>query len=281
MSTLSHEASAGENTTDGCWLCGGLLIDPIPRDSWVKPTFTNHNIVGDPDSAFICGPCEWAHSDRNVDLQRLTGKDKPQRMRNYTHIVSGGVWYPLSKGQKRDMAALLLAGGGFPELVVIAESGQKHLVFRATVNQPGQLTGWVQFEEDTLCIQQGVLRDCLTGINSLLTLGFSKAEIESGNYLTYRIRQTGIETWDELESEIAGLRGSPVFALAVFLGQKEEADEREHDAEGSRPSVGDMAPDPGVVQAGVCTDDLGSVHGLNRGGGQHGRSGGSSQLDLF
>ena len=149
---LYHVATGCEipDAPGRCWLCGGPAFDPTPRSEWVRDTFMDHDRVAAPESDVICAACVWATSDHNVELQQLTGKDKPQRMRNYSHVVADGRWIPLTKGQKREMAELLLSPHGLPELAVISESGQKHLIFKARVNAPGQPAGWVLFEETAI-----------------------------------------------------------------------------------------------------------------------------------
>lgn len=105
---------------------------------WVKPTFTNHDklLPGE----IVCNDCLFWFEESSQELADRTDKDKPQRMRNYSHFIVGGEWHPLSKGDKAGMIELLTSVP-FPELAAIAESGQKHIVFRATRNVPGSAAG--------------------------------------------------------------------------------------------------------------------------------------------
>lgn len=51
---------------------------------------------------------------------------------------------------------------------------------------------------------------------------FTKAEIESGNYQSHRIKDFGMERWEQLESTIAPQRKSSLFQLVLFVAQREE-----------------------------------------------------------
>jgi len=181
-------------------------------NDWLKPTFTNHDILRPGD--IVCTACQFSFFEASELLMRITGKEKPQRMRNYSHIVLNGVWHALTKGQKPQIRTLLLQS---PELAVIAESGQKHLVFRA---QPG----WIQFEEQKLPMYPQQLEEHMHIIDSLYP-HFSKEEIGSGHYAAWKIRQCGVEIFTMLEDNARDMRGSLMFDLALFLAQREEQNE--------------------------------------------------------
>lgn len=204
-----------EENNEQCWLCGGPAFDSVPRKEFIKPTFTDHDKAACFGSDIVCGACVFCHDERNELLASLVGKEKPQRMRNYSHFVCHGEWMPLSKGDKSRMVELLTQE---PELAVIALSGQKHLIFRA---QPG----WWQIEEQSILPFPDKLQKLL-GVVGLLYAGFSKSEIQSGNYKQHRIRNFGLFDWWALESQIKPERGSLPFQLALFLAQKRKEDGR-------------------------------------------------------
>jgi hypothetical protein len=221
----------------------------------VKPTFTNFDKLQ--AGEIVCNDCLFFFNEASPELAVRMGKEKPQRMRNYSHFIIGGEWIPLSKGNKAKMRELLL-GDVFPELAAIADSGQKHIVFRATRNAPGNKAGWVQFEEQRIYLIPNELRALFTPIESLYA-EFSKEEIETGNYAGWRILKFGIERWFELEDQIKSLRGRPVFSLALFLAQRSE-DGKSRDSEpGSDTADGDLARDASGLQESLPDDDLDTV----------------------
>lgn len=242
---------------------------------WVKPTFTDHDKLSPGD--IVCDDCLFWFDEANAELATKMDKDKPQRMRNYSHFILNGEWIPLSKGNKTKMTSLLL-GNPFPELAAIAESGQKHIVFRATRNAPGSKAGWVQFEEQSLWIEPEQLRNLLEIIQALM-VEFSKGEIETAQYKLYRIINFGLEQWRILEQELKPSRGSLIFNLALFLAQKpeEESDGRKS----SRLTGNNLEGDQQRVQKSVSPDDMETVRGYGEGECVYQQPGQIHQLTLF
>lgn len=261
-----------------CRFCGNDDVDGTSFDKWVKPTFTDFDKLQ--PGEIVCDSCMFFFNEQSQELAERMGKDKPQRMRNYSHFIVNGKWIPSSKGSKTEMLQLLL-GDSFPELAAIADSGQKHIVFRSIRNAPGSKAGWVQFEEQRIFLVPDELRALLFVVESLY-VGFSKAEIESGEYAGWRIMKFGVNAWDTLESQIKSERGKPIFSLALFLAQKEENDDgtgsEEQDGGAAR---GDMARDSGGVQAQVQPIDLDSIREPSQECGVHKQYGAVSQPNLF
>jgi hypothetical protein len=225
-----------------CRFCGKEGAG-VPFDKWVKPTFTDHDKLL--DGEIVCSGCLFWFEQKSEQLTKAVGKwwptaddapeaDRnrlqavwggyaiPQRMQNYSHFIVSGQWTPLSKGDKARMIELLL-GEPFPELAAIAESGQKHIVFRAARNPAGSRAGWVQFEENQLWIEPTTLREWLDLVIGMLSV-FAKSEIESGNYLPYRVIEYGIEQWQADVAIIKPRRGSLFLKLVIFLAQRKDKD---------------------------------------------------------
>lgn len=270
--TILYQAAGFETcqADSRCWLCGGPAFDPIPRREFVKPTFTDHDKVACSDSDVVCAACVFCHDERSEGLASLIGKEKPQRMRNYSHFVVDGKWIPLSKADKARIADLLL--NGKPELAIIAVSGQKHLIFRA---QPG----WWQIEEQAVQPFPDKLRSLLNTIEALYTV-FSKSEIEAGSYAQYRVRKFGLTEWWALESQIKPGRGSLPFQLALFLAQKGDGDDT-----GTRTGGGitgdHLAGDPDGLQEPLSEEYLATIRGQHPVGGLHQQPGQIHQLALL
>ncbi|HXG94123.1 MAG TPA: hypothetical protein VNN73_17400 [Blastocatellia bacterium] len=100
-------------------------------------------------------------------------------------------WFALTKADKIQMRELLAQN---PAVAIIAESGQKHLIFRAR-------PGWWQFEELPLLPCWNRVASLLPVIEELMT-GFSKTEIESGHYQQHRVIKFGIERWRGIERQM-------------------------------------------------------------------------------
>lgn len=254
-----------------CRFCGENAAG-LDFSGWVKDTFNDHDKLL--PGSIICQACQFAFDDASTLLTERTGKDKPQRMRNYSHFVVTGEWLPLSKGQKSEMIRALQSG---PQVAIIAEGGQKHIIFRAQF-------GWWQFEEQALPPDIATLSSHLSAIQLLYDGGFSKEEIETGRYDGRRMMQFGIAEFLRLRSQVEPVRDSPLFGLALFLVQKTEMENGGLSA-GVSPSVettdSPLARFERGVQTEIRTEYLESVRGQHSGGGVHQQGESFRQLDLF
>lgn len=244
-----------------CCVCGQTGTG-LPFRDWVRDTFTDWDKLQ--AGTIICQPCQFSFCEASELLAARVGKDKPQRMRNYSHFIVGDEWVPLSKGNKAQMRDILLSGNW--HIAVVAESGQKHIIFRAV---PGQ----VQFEEQRLASLHG-LEPLLADVEVLYNGGFSKGEIESGQYAQHRILKFGYSEWADLESRmIRQYRGSLLFQLAIFLVQRKENENgntraSERTAQESGASArGDLEEHSARIQEPLSAHDLDAVPG---GGGRSG-----------
>jgi len=258
-----------------CRICGQSKRGE-PFESWVRDTFTNLDRLQ--PGEIICDTCKFWFEQKSEHLQRRMGKDKPQKMQNYSHFIINGEWIPVGKGDKRRIAALLL-DGKMPEMAAIAISGQKHIAFRARRNPPGQDAGWVQFEERAVWVEQKKLKQILEVIERLYTV-FSKYEIESGQYAVHRILQYGMERWREDEASLQTIRRTNLFELALFLAQRSEenGDDPRIDRDDAENS---LEGNTGGLQEPLPHDHLGSIPIRDSIGGLHRQPGAFHQLNLF
>jgi len=267
-----------ENKMDGiCRICG-LESSGVDFDSWVKDTFTNYDLLH--PGNIICNACVFWFDQRSAQLQNLMGKDKPQKMQNYSHFVVDGEWIPVGKGNKARMAELLL-GKQFPELAVIAVSGQKQLAFRARRNVSGRDCGWVQFEEKSIWVEQSSLKEMIFNIEQLYSV-FSKGEIETGHYYPSRIIDFGMERWKFFEDKIKPARKTALFQLSLFLAQRSDDGTGEFETSGSGDDALDLVEgnSPGLQEQ-IPDDDLGAVRERDQSGSIHQQADEVRQLNFF
>lgn len=199
-----------------CVLCGGDWYPTVATK--MATTFTDYDRLNTDNRLVACEACRFMLDEQNKTVQAWTGKEKPQRPRNYSHILKSGTWHVLSKGQKADMHALLL--GSVPEVAIIATSGQKHLFFKARLNPPDAQAGWVNLEEVCFWMTAEAYADTYAHVSALYDAGYNKASIESGQYVFYP--DSDVDVWRAHERAIKPLRGAPLLALAVYLVTKTE-----------------------------------------------------------
>ena len=172
----------------------------------------------------------------------------------------------------------LLLGDPFPELACIAESGQKHILFRAKWNPPGAAEGYVQFEEQQVAIFPPILRHKLAVIESMYTT-FNKTEIGTGHYSQYRIQQFGHVQFHFCETQLRTQRQTVLFKLALFLAQKGDVDDGVT-RDGVGVVIDNLAGSAAGLQAQVH-EHLGTVREQHPERGVHQQSGEVRQLNLF
>jgi hypothetical protein len=259
-----------------CKFCG-QASEGLAFEKWVKLTFTDFDKlqVGE----IVCNDCLFFFDEASAELAERMNKEKPQRMRNYSHFIVNGEWTPLSKGNKAQMRELLL-GDVFPELAAIADSGQKHIVFRATRNTTGSKAGWVQFEEQKLYLKPDELRGLLAPVEKLYE-EFSKVEIESGDYAGYRILKFGMYRWLELENQIKAMRGKAIFSLALFLAQRSDDGKSGNQEQGGGLAESNLEGNASGLQEPLSDDDLDAVREPSQKRGIHKQSGKVHQPTLF
>ncbi len=266
--------AAGRPTMDGaetgvCRVCGAAGVGLV-FDAWVRESFMDWDKLG--PGEILCHACQFAFTDRSAPLGDRLQTGKPQRMRNYSHFVVGGVWYPVSKGDKRRMAEILLHLA--PEVAVIAVSGQKHLIFRAS-------PGWWQFEEQAVRPFPAQLATALQAVEALYGGGFAKSEIESGRYSQARIMAYGLAAWRAQEDIIKPLRGALSLALALFLAQRPQEEDGGSIRDGDAIAGAALAGGARGVQKPVSSEHLAAIRGQRPVGGVHIQPEPVRQLDLF
>lgn len=176
-------------------------------EKWVKDTFTDFMYLHQGD--IISNEALFCFDEKSELLQRMTGREKLQRFRTYSHFVVDGKWYPLTKAEKAQMWEFLFRK---PQLAVISDSGQKHLVMKAKLGK------W-QLEETIIEPDELTLRGLQKLIARLNAEIFSVDEIRSGEYASHRIWKFGPEKWRKIEQKLKQYRGQKIFELALFFSK--------------------------------------------------------------
>lgn len=116
--------------SEACFYCGCQADVKLK----VSDTFADGWNVASPLSKLMCGGCEIAFNESIP----IAGKKKPQKFRNYSWFITESDRLPLTKANKQTISAILLNPPHEPWAFAIAESGQKHLVYRTPANVGSQ-----------------------------------------------------------------------------------------------------------------------------------------------
>jgi len=194
------------NKTGICWLCGCKTVLGYPRAKTIKDTFQNKDMAKAPWSDVCCDHCNWALSFMS--------------MRNYSIIADSNEFHHPSRIKLKET---ILKPPEPPFVICCAESGQLWLHFKSKVNLSKEKF-WVRMDKIDVIVRPSVFIQVLEPIEELYKT-FSKAEIESGDYKSHRIKEFGLENWEYNENQIKSLRKSGIFQLALFVAHREEKDD--------------------------------------------------------
>ena len=212
MSDAKHRTATSllaDNQGDvSCFYCGSPADVPLKLSS----SFVEWWSVSQPESDHICRGCEVALREK-IDIP---GKDKPQKTRNYSWLVTTDSATPYTKANKTELARILLSPPDPPWAMALADSGQKHLLYRTPVNRQDTLYR-VQLEMRTVLYTVESLRDRLDLTRRIVAaIGHKGAKLPGVGLAIAADDASLLEEWLEVEEQ-------SLSALALFLtpSQKE------------------------------------------------------------
>jgi hypothetical protein len=190
---------------DGVCRITGKVSKGLSFKSWVKPTFTDHASLLPGD--IISNEALFCFDEASDEIMKLTGRDKPQRFRTYSHVVYDGVWKCYTKANKREIFEAIIAGA---ELVCLTDSGQRHILFKHRV-------GMWQLDDLFLIPDLDLFKKVHGLMMELLELGFTQSAILTGTYNLNYLIKNGAEKWAELEKECKKYRGTGMWDFAGWM----------------------------------------------------------------
>lgn len=210
-----------------CWLCGGETGGVgWPFALAIPPTYTNHTLAARPMSASVCQPCAAMGSKETWERYVATVPDAGLKSghamswRCYSHVFHRFGHECPNRARWRE---LLLDPPEPPFLLVVALSGQKHLIFRSRIAHSRDAYP-VQFEEAALLVHRAEFAACLADVETVYALGFSKDSILSGRYHPAQTMKVGIGAWRTAEAAIVPWRTRQprLLELACHVAKREE-----------------------------------------------------------
>lgn len=198
---------------DSCFYCGAPAGESHPLE--LRSSFADWWHVANPKSQVICNGCDIALREK-VPME---GRDKLQKTRSYSWLVTTTDATPYTKADKAVLLRHCLAPPDPPWALAIADSGQKHLLYRTRANC--DRSPWVvQFEtaEVVYTVPQLVSR---VGLATVVTNALSKRALDQPLDANYAVRLAAFyEDSPELcrqAMEWFALRDEPLSRLAAFL----------------------------------------------------------------
>ncbi len=213
-----------------CYLCAKPGTNKLELSS----SFTMHSSAKCPESKVLCDRCYapisgnqkqlWYWNESKGKWSKLWGRSLSRIYQGETLIAptiegtytEGKDTFPVVKNllTRVEIREYLLNPPEPPFTIAIAESGQKHVIPWA-LEARSRVMFPVQFELDVVYIDSR-FREYLDVYEKLMELGFSKTEIDSGDYHSNRLIKVFDSYW-ELEEKIATIRGTRLMALLNYV----------------------------------------------------------------
>lgn len=195
-----------------CFYCGAQCDETHGTKEYVSDTFTDWGIVANPIGQFVCEGCVLAMDEKAA----MPGRDKPQKIRTYSWVIYENIATPFTKGELEALRNECVRMTADVRSIVIAASGQKHLIFRAPVNRQAETT-IVQFELEQVVYRSGELRTRLS-LAARLIAATGKPALQGEPNISLPIKAA--EYWRHgarLAADWNRVHSEPLSRLALYL----------------------------------------------------------------
>lgn len=157
-----------------CFYCGATADAKLKTKDYLSPTFNAGRIVASPDSEVLCQSCVWFLQEKATINVAQTETRTAQKVRSYSWVITAETRIAYTKAHLKELQAICLQPPVPPFLILLADSGQKHLFYRSAFNLSSDVFT-VQLEEETIVVSPPRLATLLaltTEIAALAGKGF-------------------------------------------------------------------------------------------------------------
>ena len=208
----------------GCRVCGGPCTRGLAYDDWSGAYSARPNRTRAWQSVIVCEACVAITARYSPCPARPAAPGKEAiRWGNVSVLYDDNGLITATKGEKPVIREWIARPRKGPWFAAFAESGQKHVLPWTRWCPAGSRIGVVRFEERDAHVSLDALDLMCREMCSLLTAGATKETMETGLYspAQWRLCPEAIELF---EGRWAYRRGSDVFALSLWLAQRDEAE---------------------------------------------------------
>ncbi|MFZ2635553.1 MAG: hypothetical protein WAX33_04355 [Rectinemataceae bacterium] len=266
--TTSQLFAVSFEGVNSCYYCGAACDDTHRSTDYVKDTFTNRDIVAFPGSSFVCHGCAESLGAGPDSMQMIDGTTKVRenargmQPRMYSWVLTSGVKLAATKAHISLLRQVVLDPPEPPFAIILTDSGQKQLIFRAPIAL-SQDHYPLLLEDERIEVDIASLRELLVMATKVVAATGKPAlqgNISFGNinaYFEHFGDTDGIERWLEV-------RDRPLSRLAAWLCAARE------EARGEYPGVecGSVPAAIGRTGGPGPGDAAGRSRGSERDGGQ-------------
>jgi CRISPR type IV-associated protein Csf1 len=210
-----------------CFYCGSKCDDNNRVKDYVKKSFTNHDIVFNPESEYICDDCVYFTGSK-IDIIMIDGEIRNSVGRSFSWIVTKNEKLAASKSHIKELRKIILNPPEPPFKIILSDSGKKNLAFRCRW-QLEKDNYYLQFEEESILINIEDLKNRLY-LADRLSAAIGKVAIKKCDAINYAVAienyyhdLSDYESWLKIMNE-------PLSRLAVWLAKNKEDASNEYPA---------------------------------------------------
>lgn len=212
-----------------CYLCGCGCANEYKTKEFIKSKFTNRDIAVAPFSDYVCLGCVRSMLEKtNVTLADGEIREN-QRARSYSWVLTESEQIAATKAHLEYLRNTILDPPVPPFAIILADSGQKHLIFRSIVNYSRDKFT-VSLEESLIDID--VTFSSQLKIVDQLSAALSKkhgdALMQSANGINKLFEYYGEDKAEELIFEYDKIKWIPSTAVAWWLALNKELAQNEY-----------------------------------------------------
>ncbi len=212
-----------------CFYCNAVCADDFLSKEFVKGSFTGWAGVANPNSDFVCGGCV-ATMNESADIQIPNESRIGQRIRNYSWLITESSARAFTKAHIAEIRQHCLNPPQPPFVLVISDSGQKQLLYRAPVcldvNSP-----IVMLEDEPIPYLIPALSQMLDLCGLLIAATGKPALREPVSFSFARAILTAYPaTGEKMLEEWERVQSTPLARLATWLSASKEDQKEKYDS---------------------------------------------------
>lgn len=205
-----------------CYYCGAACGDTYSIDEYVKDTFTNFEFVKKQDSKYICEGCRAAFSTKTEVIPLCDETRENDTPRLYSWIFDSKSKIAYTKKHIDIIRNRILSGDFDPPFIVcLANSGQKHILFRCEINLDTD-NFFVQLEEEKILVEREKLAEYIEIAKPVIAAIGKVAILEETTINHYIAVEKLLGKIEPLEKWLK-IKNDNLAKLAVWLSPNKEA----------------------------------------------------------